>query len=270
MAPFYHNFAQPVGWLVFRLIIGGLLMVEGWPKIIAPMAQTGFIENVLGLPLPWLFSPLLAIVEFGGGFLIAVGLLTRPAALASTILLAVTIKFHMDHPYGDALLTPEGITFLQANLQYLTAQGQQYMLTDGGAGFLAQVQGKAEFNSIFWTAGAAIIAAFGGGKLARPPDRQGVLVRPRTGRPYQPRRRPCRGGAKGVATTPMLRRMSSGRSCGSHAGRSPRYGTGQARCHSAADRAADRCRGKGAQRKSRTRTSGASSKYHREELLHIQ
>lgn len=166
MAPFYHNFAQPVGWLVFRLIIGGLLMVEGWPKVIAPMAQTGFIENVLGLPLPWLFSPLLAIIEFGGGFLIAVGLLTRPAALASTILLVVTIKFHMDHPYGDALLTPEGITFLQANLQYLTAQGQQYMLTDGGAGFLAQVQGKAEFNSIFWTAGAAIIAAFGGGKLS--------------------------------------------------------------------------------------------------------
>jgi hypothetical protein len=27
---------------VFRVIVGGLLMIEGWPKIIAPMTQVGF------------------------------------------------------------------------------------------------------------------------------------------------------------------------------------------------------------------------------------
>lgn len=166
MAPIYHKFAQPFGWLAFRLIIGGCLMIEGWPKIIAPMAQTGFIENVLGLPLPWLFSPLLAVVQFVGGALIALGLLTRPAALANAVMLAITLKFHLDHPYGDAFLTPEGMAFLSANLQYLTEAGQQSLLADGGTAFLHQVQGKAEFNSTFWAAGAAIIAAFGGGKFA--------------------------------------------------------------------------------------------------------
>ncbi|MFE3838978.1 DoxX family protein [Pseudogemmobacter sonorensis] len=167
MAPFYHDFAQPTGWLAFRLIIGGFLMVEGWPKIIAPMAQVGFVENVLGWPAGWLFSPLLAILQFVGGALIALGLLTRPAALANAVMLAITIRFHVANPYDfEALLTPEGMAFLNENLQYLTANGQQKLLGDGGAGFLHQVQAKAVFNSTFWAAGAAIIAAFGGGRLS--------------------------------------------------------------------------------------------------------
>lgn len=166
LAPFYHYFAQPFGWAAFRIIIGGLLMVEGWPKIIAPLAQVGFVENVLGWPAGWLFSPLLAIMQFVGGFLIAVGLLTRPVALANAVMLAITFWFHVKHPYGDAFLTQEGIAFLKENLQYLTADGQARLLSDGGYAFLHQVQSKAEFNSAFWAAGAAIIAAFGGGKIS--------------------------------------------------------------------------------------------------------
>lgn len=166
MAPFYHGFAQPVGWAVFRVIIGGLLMVEGWPKIIAPMAQVGFVENVLGWPAGWFFSPLLAVMQFVGGLLIAIGLLTRPAALANSVMLWITLWFHVQNPYGDAFLTPEGIASLSENLQYLTAEGQRRLLGDGGAGFLHQVQSKAEFNSTFWAAGAMIIAAFGGGRIS--------------------------------------------------------------------------------------------------------
>lgn len=165
MASFYHQFAQHYGWLVFRVVIGALLMVEGWPKIIAPFAQTGFVES-LGLYPGWFFSALLAVMQFVGGFLIVIGLLTRPVALANALMLAVTIWFHVTRPYGDAFLTAEGIEFLRSNLQYLTDQGQTRLLGDGGAGFLHQVQVKAEFNSTFWTAGAALIASFGGGKLS--------------------------------------------------------------------------------------------------------
>ena len=165
MAPFYHHFAQPFGWLVFRVVIGGLLMVEGWPKIVAPLAQSGFVES-LGFYPGWFFSPLLAVMQFVGGFLIMIGLLTRPVALANALMLAITVWFHVTRPYGDALLTPEGVEFLRANLDYLTSAGQTRLLGDAGAGFLHQVQAKAEFNSTFWAAGAAIIAAFGGGRIS--------------------------------------------------------------------------------------------------------
>jgi putative oxidoreductase len=166
IAPLYHSFAQPMGWALFRLVIGGMLMVEGWPKITAPMAQVGFVENVLGWPAGWFFSPLLAIMQFVGGFLIAIGLLTRPVALVNAVMLAITLWFHIANPYGDAFLTAEGVAFLKENLQYLTAEGQRNLLADGGAAFLHQVQSKAEFNSTFWAAGAALIAAFGGGRIS--------------------------------------------------------------------------------------------------------
>lgn len=166
MRGFYTGFAEPFGWTVFRLIIGGLLMVEGWPKITAPMAQVGFFDNVLGLHPGWFFSPLLALMQFVGGFMIVIGLYTRPIALANAVMLAVTVWFHMVNPYGDAFLTAEGMAFLKENAQHLTAEGQRRLLGDGGAAFLHQVQRKAEFNSIFWTAGAALIAAFGAGRFS--------------------------------------------------------------------------------------------------------
>ena len=165
LSKFYASFAQPVGWLAFRIIIGGLFMLEGWHKIQHPLAQSGFVE-MIGFAPGWIFSPLLAFVNFFGGLLIVLGFLTRPAALASAIVLLITYWFHVTHPYGDAFLTQEGIAYLNENKNLLTPAGQMRLLTDGGAGFLAGptgVQLKAEWNSLFWSAGAALIAAFGGG-----------------------------------------------------------------------------------------------------------
>lgn len=161
---FYDRLAQPLAWVAFRLAIGGMLIVEGWPKITAPFAQVGFVES-LGLAPGWLFSPMLAVMQFFGGMLIAIGLLTRPVALANGVMLAITLWFHWAHPYGHAFLTPEGIEALKAGSSLFTPDGMR-RLADGGSVFLHQVQAKAEFNSLFWTGGAFLFAAFGGGYLS--------------------------------------------------------------------------------------------------------
>ena len=165
LAGFYSGFAGPVGWLLFRLIIGGALVVEGWAKIQNPMAQIALAES-LGFYPGWFFSPLIAFSNFFGGMLIMVGFLTRPMAFLNAFMLAVTWWFHYTRPYGDVFLTPAGIEYLTANADLLTAAGKQRLLPDGGARFLAAVQGKAEFNSMFWAAGAALIACLGGGRLS--------------------------------------------------------------------------------------------------------
>lgn len=165
LAPFYHGFAQPWGWLAFRVIVGGMLVIEGWPKILAPMAQVGFVE-AMGFHPGWLFSPLLAVMQVFGGAAIVLGLLTRPMALANAVMLAITLYYHITRPFGHAFLTPEGLAFLKDNAQFLTPQGQARLLLDGGTAFLETVQTKAEQNSLFWAAGAAIIAAFGGGRIS--------------------------------------------------------------------------------------------------------
>lgn len=161
LAGFYDRVAQPMAWVVFRVVIGGFLALEGIPKIMNPMGQIAFVENLHFYP-GWLWSPTLAVMQFFGGILIALGLFTRAAALANGVMLAITIYFHYSYPFGTAFLTPEGIEALKNNAELFTAAGQ-YRLADGGHAFLELVQGKTEQDSWFWAGGAFLFAAFGGG-----------------------------------------------------------------------------------------------------------
>ncbi|MBB4006628.1 DoxX family protein [Allorhizobium taibaishanense] len=164
MEKFYSGFAEPLAFTAFRVAIGAMLVIEGYPKIMAPMAQIGFVEN-LGFYPGWLWSPMLAAIQFFGGILIVLGLLTRPVALANGVMLAITLWFHVHFPYGHAFLTPDGIAALKAGSGFFTPEAAK-RLADGGTAFLEQVQSKAEIASLFWTGGALFYAAFGGGALS--------------------------------------------------------------------------------------------------------
>jgi putative oxidoreductase len=164
LSGFYAGFAEPLAWVGFRVLIGGALVYEGLPKIMAPFAQVGFVEG-LGFYPGWLWSPLLAGMQFFGGMMIAAGLLTRPIALANAVMLAITLWFHYANPYGHAFLTAEGIAQLKAHPEFFTPEGLRRLVA-GGTAFLDQVQEKAELLSLLWTGGAAFFAAFGGGRLS--------------------------------------------------------------------------------------------------------
>lgn len=164
LGPFYDKIAQPMAWSLLRFAVGAVLVIEGWPKIIEPLAQSGFVESI-GFYPGWFWSPFLAALQFFGGMFIAVGLFTRPFALANAIMLAITLWFHMAHPYPDAFLTQAGIDALKVGSDFFTPGGA-YQLSDGGVAFSALVQGKAETASLFWTGAAFFYAAFGGGILS--------------------------------------------------------------------------------------------------------
>ena len=161
---FYRSFAQPAAWVVLRVAVGIILAIEGWSKMMAPMAMTGFVESI-GFHPGWFWSPFLATLQFFGGLAVAVGLFTRPIALANAVMLAITYWFHAVNPYGAAFLTPAGIEALTSNSELFTPQAMR-RLADGGAQFLAQVQGKAEHLSLVWTLAMALFAAHGGGPLS--------------------------------------------------------------------------------------------------------
>ena len=89
-----------VGLLVLRLVTGLLLALgHGWGKLPPP---EGFVSGVgkLGFPQPTLFAWGATLAEFAGGLLIAIGLLTRPAALfvAFTMLTAAFLQ-HASDPW---------------------------------------------------------------------------------------------------------------------------------------------------------------------------
>lgn len=78
---------------LLRVVAGGILAIHGAPKIVNPFGAAEMVES-LGFYPGAFWSPLLSVTEFFGGILIALGLLTRPAAFAGMIVLLVTVWFH--------------------------------------------------------------------------------------------------------------------------------------------------------------------------------
>lgn len=90
------------GLLVLRLLAGlALALAHGWGKI---PPSPGFIESVagLGFPAPALFAWAAGLAEFAGGLCLAVGLLTRPAALFVLVTMGVAFFLrHADDPFSS-------------------------------------------------------------------------------------------------------------------------------------------------------------------------
>jgi putative oxidoreductase len=78
---------------LLRVIAGGFLIIHGSQKITNPFGAAEMVEG-LGFYPGAFWSLLLSCTEFFGGILIAIGLLTRPAAFAGMFVLLVTVWFH--------------------------------------------------------------------------------------------------------------------------------------------------------------------------------
>jgi putative oxidoreductase len=83
----------PFAETLLRITAGLMLVAHGTPKIMNPFGAVGMVES-LGFYPGTFWSPLLSATEFFGGILLTIGLLTRPAAFATLIVLLVTIYFH--------------------------------------------------------------------------------------------------------------------------------------------------------------------------------
>ena len=121
----YASLAGPSTFLL-RFMAGVALAIHGWGKIQAPFKNVEMVEK-LGFVPGAIWSPALAGTEFFGGLLIAIGFLTRPAALGATIVLLVTVWFH-------GVLQGQGLGGAEKSL--LWAAITFYFVAHGG-GFLS-------------------------------------------------------------------------------------------------------------------------------------
>jgi putative oxidoreductase len=112
---------------LMRIVAGVALMTHGWGKIQDPMAMVGFVENI-GFHPGWFWSPALAVTEFFGGLLLALGLFTRGAAVGTTIVLLVTVYFHWilkDEGWGGS---EKSIIWLTITFYFAVHGGQVFAL----------------------------------------------------------------------------------------------------------------------------------------------
>ncbi len=77
--------------LVVRVIVGVIMTVHGFQKLVGGPTNFGAFLGQLGVPLPTLMAFVVTFVELVGGILLILGLFSRLAALLLTIDLAVAI-----------------------------------------------------------------------------------------------------------------------------------------------------------------------------------
>lgn len=80
----------PLSSLLVRVALGAMFAQAGWGKLQNLERTTGFFEG-LGIPAPGLHALLVGNVEFVGGVLLGLGLVTRLSAVPLAIIMVVAI-----------------------------------------------------------------------------------------------------------------------------------------------------------------------------------
>ena len=90
----WKKIAAPTGAnanVLIRFVVGGVFLNEGILKFLYPAAQAAGRFAKIGIPYPDFFGPFVGTVETVCGFMVILGLLTRPAAIALFIDISVAI-----------------------------------------------------------------------------------------------------------------------------------------------------------------------------------
>jgi putative oxidoreductase len=87
-------------YLLLRVAAGALLIPHGMQKLFGSFGgpgMSGFIATLrkVGYPMADLWGWMIALLEFGGGILLVIGLFTRPVALLVLIFMLEAARFHL-------------------------------------------------------------------------------------------------------------------------------------------------------------------------------
>jgi putative oxidoreductase len=103
-APLYDRL-RGLGYPLIRFSVGAMLMPHGAQKLFGAFGGGGIAGTAaffakMGIEPATPLAVLAGLAEFAGGFLIAIGFLTRPAALAVFVLMMVAVfKVHIGNGF---------------------------------------------------------------------------------------------------------------------------------------------------------------------------
>jgi putative oxidoreductase len=103
LGPLYVRLAD-LAWLLLRLVVGLNLIPHGMQKAFGAFGGSGMEGFAAGLekmgyPAPTLLAWLAMLTELVGGVLIALGFLTRPAAAAVLVFMAMALLTHFSRGF---------------------------------------------------------------------------------------------------------------------------------------------------------------------------
>ena len=102
-----------IAMLVLRLVLAAVFITHGYAKLFGMKISgvTGFFTSI-GVPLPGVAAPLIAVLEFVGGIALLLGAFTRVAAfLLACDMLGAIILVHAKNGYA----APKGVEAVLGN-----------------------------------------------------------------------------------------------------------------------------------------------------------
>lgn len=114
--------------VLVRLALGTVFILHGWPKI-SDLGMPIGMAGRMGYEPAGFFGVALAVIEFVGGILLLLGLLTRPAALLIAVTQVVAIK---EAHWSCGFLGREGCRGYEFNFVLLCGLGA-LLLAGAGA-----------------------------------------------------------------------------------------------------------------------------------------
>lgn len=135
-----------IGLMILRLVVGLIFIAHGGQKLFVYGFDgvTGAFGQ-MGVPIPALMGPFVALLEFGGGLALVAGLLTRLVALGLTSTMVVAILLvHLKAGF----FSPNGIEFplslLGSTLLFAIAGAGAYSLDTLIAGRSRKIHADSE------------------------------------------------------------------------------------------------------------------------------
>ena len=102
------NFIFQIGWTFLRIISGALMIHNGFNKLADVEGFASYVvSQTMGLPFPEFLTYCAAYTQVIGGFLLILGLLTRPAAIGLFFVMMVAIYFHLREDGGFVIASYE-------------------------------------------------------------------------------------------------------------------------------------------------------------------
>jgi putative oxidoreductase len=120
---------QQLGMAIIRIVTGIVFAAHGWQKLfVYGFAGVTGAFTKMGVPMPGVMGPFVALLEFFGGIALIIGLLTRLAALGLAFdMLGAILLVHL-----------AGGFFLPAGYEYaLTLMAASLAIAIGGPGSLS-------------------------------------------------------------------------------------------------------------------------------------